>query len=303
MKEDFYIRGIAMKLIESGRRFYKGNLHTHTTNSDGCRTPEEVMREYRDKGYDFLALTDHWKVGGERRFGNMLVLPGVEYDFDFPGQVLHVVGVLPDAACGERISRGMAHQDVIDAIHGCGGAAIVAHPAWSLNTPEMLASLRGVCAAEVYNTLSGVPWNAPRPDSAGILDVTAASTGALFRWVASDDSHFYTGEQCKSFTMVQADELSVPAVLSALREGRFYASQGPEFLEVERTEKRLIVRTSPVSACVFVSNLPWVSGRCRTGEGITESVYEIQPRDAFLRCEIIDVEGRRAWLSPIDLTV
>lgn len=291
-----------MKLIESGRRFYKGNLHTHTTNSDGRRTPEEVMREYRDNGYDFLALTDHWKVGSERRFGDMLVLPGVEYDFNFPGQVLHVVGILPEAACGETICRGMAHQDVIDAIDGCGGAAIVAHPAWSLNTPEMLASLRGVCAAEVYNTVSGVPWNAPRSDATAILDVTAANTGALFRLVASDDSHFYNGEQCRSFTMLQADELSVPAVLRALREGRFYASQGPEFLEVERTERQLIVRTSPVSTCVFVSNLPWVTGRCRSGEGITESVYDIQPRDTFLRCEIIDAEGRRAWLSPIDLT-
>lgn len=291
-----------MKIIESEKKYYKGNLHTHTTNSDGQRTPEQVMQEYHAHGYDFLALTDHWKVGEERRYEGMLVLPGVEYDFNFPGQVLHVVGILPSAACGEGIRRGMAHQDVIDAIGSCGGAAIAAHPAWSLNTPDFLNSLRGVHAAEVYNTLSGVPWNGPRADSTAILDVTAASAGRVFPWVATDDSHFYTGEQCRSWTMVQADELSVSGILDALRAGRFYASQGPEFIEVEKTETQLIVRTSPVSTCVFVSNLPWVGDRCRTGDGMTELVYDIRPGETFLRCELIDAQGRRAWLSPIDLT-
>ena len=40
--------------------FWKGNLHTHSTNSDGTRTPEEICAIYREAGYDFLALTDHF---------------------------------------------------------------------------------------------------------------------------------------------------------------------------------------------------------------------------------------------------
>ena len=40
-------------------RWYKGNLHTHTLNSDGDSTPDEVVRWYREHGYDFLVLTDH----------------------------------------------------------------------------------------------------------------------------------------------------------------------------------------------------------------------------------------------------
>ncbi len=38
---------------------YKGNLHTHTTCSDGVRSPEEAIAAYREAGYDFLAITDH----------------------------------------------------------------------------------------------------------------------------------------------------------------------------------------------------------------------------------------------------
>ena len=38
-------------------------------------TPEDVMRLYRDHGYDFLAITDHWRRIASRDFEGMLVLP------------------------------------------------------------------------------------------------------------------------------------------------------------------------------------------------------------------------------------
>ena len=41
------------------QRWYKGNTHTHTLNSDGDSTPDEVVRWYREHGYQFLVLTDH----------------------------------------------------------------------------------------------------------------------------------------------------------------------------------------------------------------------------------------------------
>ena len=39
--------------------WYKGNLHTHTTQSDGRLSPQEAVRWYEQNGYDFVALTDH----------------------------------------------------------------------------------------------------------------------------------------------------------------------------------------------------------------------------------------------------
>jgi len=289
-----------MKLFDENKRFFKGNLHTHTTCSDGVHTQDEVLREYAGHGYDFIALTDHWKVGPERKYENLLVIPGVEYDFTFNTQVLHLVALLPDACFGDGIVRGLSHMEVIRRVNDCGGVPIAAHPAWSLNTPDFLKSLDGVELTEVYNTLSDEPINARRGDSAQILDVTAAN-GKLFKYVAADDAHFYVGEQCRSYIMLQAEELSVGGVLEALRAGRFYASQGPEFLGVELDGNKLIVRTSPVSLCTFSSNKYWVAGRCRTGKDMTESIYEIQPGEKFIRCEIADENGRRAWLSPIAL--
>ena len=37
----------------------RGNLHAHTTFSDGVRSPVALVREYESRGYDFLAITDH----------------------------------------------------------------------------------------------------------------------------------------------------------------------------------------------------------------------------------------------------
>lgn len=287
-----------MKLFDETKPFYKGNLHTHTTRSDGKHTPEEVMQEYASHGYDFLALTDHWKVGQERRFGKMLVLPGVEYDFTFPTQVLHIVALLPNSDCVNRIARGMSCGEIVDEVNANGGVAIAAHPAWSLNTPDFLVKLAGVEIAEVFNSVSNEPLNARRGDASQILDLTAAN-GKLYRQVAADDAHFYVGEQCRSYIMLQAEELSVPGILDALRAGRFYATQGPRFFGAELSGNRLIVRTSPVNLCTFSSNQYWVTGRCRVGTDMTENVYEIQPGERFIRCEIADAQGNRAWLSPI----
>lgn len=41
-------------------RFWRGNLHTHSTRSDGRLSPEAVVEFYRDAGYDFLMLSDHF---------------------------------------------------------------------------------------------------------------------------------------------------------------------------------------------------------------------------------------------------
>ena len=289
-----------MKLIDASRRYYKGNTHAHTTRSDGTQSPEAVMRMFKDAGYDFLVLSDHWTPGPTEEFEGMLVLTGAEYDFNFPEQVLHIVGVFPDEDAAQGFHHRMDYPEVIGRINAQGGAAIFCHPAWSLNTPEMIKSVQGVCAVEVYNSFSGAPWNAPRADSGAVLDLVATA-GRCIPQVAADDCHFYTGEQLMSYIMLQADELTSEGVIAALKRGSFYASQGPQFIDAELTERELIVRTSPVNRCTFISNLVYVEGRCRTGEGMVENVYRLQPGETFIRCEIEDDRGRRAWLSPVRL--
>ncbi len=59
-------------------QWYRGNLHTHSTNSDGKLSPEENVAWHTRHGYDFLTITDHNKVTLLEQGGSCLVVPGVE---------------------------------------------------------------------------------------------------------------------------------------------------------------------------------------------------------------------------------
>ena len=48
-----------MKVLLPDGVGYKANLHTHTTESDGKFTPEQVKEYYRAHGYSIVAYTDH----------------------------------------------------------------------------------------------------------------------------------------------------------------------------------------------------------------------------------------------------
>ena len=43
-------------------KYFKGNLHGHSNHSDGALNPQEVVKKYKEIGYDFTCLSDHlWK--------------------------------------------------------------------------------------------------------------------------------------------------------------------------------------------------------------------------------------------------
>src|SRR2546425_5034224 len=53
----------------------RGNLHAHTTYSDGVKTPQELLVEYEALGYDFLAITDHEDLIGSSYWRALPRLP------------------------------------------------------------------------------------------------------------------------------------------------------------------------------------------------------------------------------------
>lgn len=83
----------------------RGNLHAHTTFSDGVRTPLALLAEYEARGYDFLAITDHdehpnWVEPGYQRAlqrlePQLLLFRGIELNFDPMAQ--HVGKVMGDS--------------------------------------------------------------------------------------------------------------------------------------------------------------------------------------------------------------
>src|SRR4051812_36897684 len=82
-------------------RFWRGNLHTHSTLSDGSLAPEQVVDAYKDAGYDFMMLSDHfvdvykWPIADTRRYrsNNFTTIIGSELHAPqtSAGELWHIV--------------------------------------------------------------------------------------------------------------------------------------------------------------------------------------------------------------------
>lgn len=278
----------------------RGNLHMHTRRSDGRLSYEEAVALYEQAGYDFIAVTDHWVVSESGRTpGGMLLLRGCEYNVGETVRegVYHIVGAgLEREPALSRAQEGLSPQGIVDAIHAAGGLAILAHPAWSLNSAEAVSRIAGFDGTEIFNTTSGFPMNA-RPYSGLFVD-QLASLGVLLPCMAADDAHEYDEDVFGGYLMVYARERSREAILDAIRAGDFYATQGPSVcLTVENGVAR--VHCSPASRVVFYSDSIWNEQRVTSGEGITEAACNLMPNETFVRAEVIDARGRTAYSSPV----
>lgn len=261
------------------------------------------MAAYRALDYDVLAITDHRKVtrpAADEIPAGLMFIPGTELDFLLPTQAVHLLGlgVSPDIA--DCWNPNGTPQQAIDSIRACGGRAVLAHPAWSLNTTELMCSFRGLSGVEIFNSVSSVPTNALRGDSAAMLDPVFAN-GQLLNCFANDDSHRYEGECGMSATMLNTNDRSVAGILRAIDEGRFYATQGPEIRELSLTDGVVHIACSPAKYIIFYSNEVWIPNRTRALEGQTSADYVVSPRESFVRVQVVAEDGKSAWTSPIKL--
>ena len=282
---------------KNGKKYYKVALHLHSTLSDGKLTPEEIAKEYKRDGYDAIALTDHWKYGECREIDGLHIISGCEYNYGVAntkdGGVMHIVGL--GMRFNPEIKRDATKQEIVDGIRSASGMAVLAHPAWSLNSVEELKELSGIEATEIYNAVSEAGQSL-RPDSSYFVDL-AANKGEYPKLLATDDAHYYGGiDDRKGWVYVSADELCDEAILEAIRRGDFYASMGPE-LYVERVGNKLIIDTSPSNIIGTLSNMSWAANRVLRGEGLTHHEYEFKEVEDWVRVEVTDKDGKRAWSS------
>ena len=284
-----------------GKRRMKINLHMHTTDSDGRKSPEEAAAIYKAAGYDAVALTDHWKFHASGEISGLRILSGAEYNdacSDTAIGLYHIVAI----GCKEEpaMTREANTQEIIDQINRCGGIPILAHPAWSLNTPEQGLALQNVAFTEIYNSVSDA-HESSRPYSGYFADACAIR-GTQFGLIAADDVHYYDGsDETKAWIMVECDENATDGeILNALKNRKFYATQGPE-VHVWKEGDAVHVRCSPVSRISMFTNVAWSRGACVKGENLTEHTFYPNERHTFVRVEVTDAEGKCAWSNIIDL--
>lgn len=273
----------------------------HTTRSDGRLSVEEAAYHYRSAGFDAVAVTDHWRYFEGGSYEGLTLISGCEYNLgrhDTISGVMHILGL--GMKKDPNLSReGADAPTVLEGIRAAGGLAVLAHPAWSLNTPEEVCALEGIDLVEIYNTVSGVGQSS-RPYSGYFADLLA-NRGVFYPLIATDDAHFYRGEdECKSFVSVKAENASAEALLAGIRRGDFFASQGPE-LFVWREGNEIAVRCSECCSIDFLSNTSYAKDKMLRGENLREGRYTVKEWEKWVRVEVCDKMGRYAWSSAIVL--
>ena len=185
-------------------------------------------------------------------------------------------------------------QTIINKIHSVGGLAVLAHPAWSLNTPEHIMALEGGEATEIYNSISGYPCNC-RPYSGIVIDQMAARDYVL-KLIADDDTHFHIGEEGMSYILVNLGqkELTSANLMQAIKAGDFIATQGPVFTSFREGNEIVVKCDTPAKHVTFFTNLPFEYGRTVIAEGepLYEARFKLHEGVTFVRAEITDAEGR-----------
>ena len=268
----------------------KGNLHAHTSNSDGPGAPQETIKAYAALKHDFLMLSDHDFLTEPAALDThgLTLISGNEITANGP-HVLHANArslVPPD---GDR-------QKVIDAIAADGGLSIMCHPNWEANfnhcPQEKLVALQGYAGIEIFNGV--VSWLEGCATATDRWDRLLAEGRRIWGF-AHDDCH-REEDVGVGWNMVQAERGNAADIMHALRTGRFYASNGVEIDRIEVDGNTVTVRAKDAHRISVFSDYARRQAVV-DGPGITYTV----PEDAafrYVRFECAGCGEKKAWTQP-----
>lgn len=297
--------------------FHKGNLHTHSAESDGDAPPAEVVRWYREHGYAFVAITDHNHRIDPRTYAHLerpgfVLLPGEELTMTAEDKPVHVNAICHDKKIGGGTfgSKSLALSFALEKIDQQGAIALVNHPnfAGALG-PEELWSARGATLLEIY---SGHPYVYSdgvdnRPSHEALWDQSLARGAAFFGAAVDDAHHFATQPEGKAARPGRAwiatygaapAPLTAKGVCEAIRAGRFYASSGAELERLVVGERAVTVWPKEPGARVELLGPGGVVLAAQDGapDGAT---FELTSDVEWVRARVVDPSGARAWTQPL----
>ena len=294
-------------------------------------TPAAVCAAYQQQGYDFLAVTDHFLEAYNYpitdttpyRTDTFTTLIGAELHAPAlaNGQLWHIVAVgLPPTFGSPRDGESGAAlaQRAVDA----GAFVALAHPQWYGASVEDLQSIPAAHAIEAYNEVCGRLND--KPESWYHVDQLLAS-GRRVTAIGADDAHFLvsmsspngnsgatdpiateSGEELPAgfgtWVWVWAAALEPDALVTALKAGDFYTSQGPMIHDIRVSEDRTTIQVvnSP-AVSVFVTGRPdSLAYGSKHAAQVTHSTFPIgKYAGSYVRVTVVDAAGKRAWSNPI----
>ena len=255
-------------LLDANKKFYRGNMHCHSTLSDGHFTPEELKEIYKSRGYSFLAITDHEHINDNSHLDDedFITLTSGEFAIkqfadqstmkNFEMKVCHLnlyakdqhndhtfcYNSVADHFCAperkglinkpcEDYERKYGHEGISRLIKDAneqGFFVCYNHPRWSLENYGDYCGYEGLWGVEIYNHACAV--DGLYDYDVNVLD-DMLRDGKRVMASCGDDNHNRRGDLECSFgasVYVNAESLCYKAIVDGLLAGDFYTSMGPE---------------------------------------------------------------------------
>jgi len=301
-------------------RWHLGNLHLHSTHSDGVFSPHELRDIYMKKGFDFFALTDHNCMGDQGNNKNdpedrayVLDLDVPPNDINNPPHFIALPGyefcdvkstsATPHVNCiGAKTGRDGVHrpsddyQGAIDQVNLEGGFAFFNHPfidtlrGWDfryLRGEDPLMILRGLRGIELVNTGS-IYYRKERknPMSYGLcahLWDEILSRGVKLWAYVGDDFHKFDEEiPCNALNVVLTKEFTREEIIRNLKTGNFYASTGLMITGIEVMHDTIKVVTDDIADFRFIG----FGGKVLKETKEKETEYKVKGNEVYIRVEV-----------------
>lgn len=311
------LRDLRGRDAQARQRWYKGNTHAHTLNSDGDSHPDDVAKWYKEHGYAFLVLTDHNVLtdvtalnalhGLDERF---LIIRGEEVTDRFGDKAIHINALDPArliAPQGGTSVLDVMQRDVA-AIRAAGAVPHVNHPnfGWSVTADE-LAQVRDLTLFEVFN---GHPM-VNNAGGGGVPGLEQAwdqilSRGITLYGLATDDAHHFkrmddatASRPGQGWIVVRADTLAPRALLDAIERGDFYASTGVELRDYRVTATEITVDIRPTTFSKYRVQFIGQGGALLAEVTTNPATYRITGREGYVRATVLESNGQKAWTQPV----
>lgn len=300
-------------------RWYKGNTHTHTINSDGDSTPDEVVRWYRDHGYNFLVLTDHnflTNVDGLNSThgaeGQFIVIRGEEVSDSFDNKPIHINGLNVERLVKPQGGNSVAEviRRNVNEIRAARGVPHINHPnfEWTISA-EDIKKIENNKLFEIYNghPLVNNLGGGGKPGLEEMWD-KILSAGILLYGIAVDDAHNFKDPGNKKLArpgqgwiFVRTDRLTRRAILEALENGEFYASTGVELTDYQADKNKITIDILEERTSKYRVQFIGKDGKLLSEVISNPAVYRIRGDEGYVRAKIIESNGKIAWTQPVML--
>ena len=296
--------------------FDKGNLHTHSIESDGDASPEDVYRFYRDHGYQFVAITDHNHLVDPKTYAwlerpRFKIVPGEEITMQAEGKEVHVNALCLSTKIpgGAFDTKKAALEHAIYGAAAQGAIALINHPNFgaALDLGDLLDGGRHATLLEIW---SGHPYvysagDGDRPSHETLWEASL-SRGVPFVGVAVDDMHALhapsRSEKSAAPLRGWIETYAVPGapvelatLCEHIRRGELYASNGPSIERIRVAGRSFEIWPTDASAEITFLGTGGRVLEHRHADETGRVSYELDESEPWVRARVETPDGKHAW--------